>query len=294
MQGLANGLAVHVRIAVHVAADPGTEVQDARYIELFRGNGKGLGQRRLDFFVKERHDAVEDVDQIKEHVLALVDHRQAFTGMLFGLPDAGDLEPHARPQGIQFGGGRGRIQPIEQVVRDVLLLAQDRAPGGFGRMPREHRLDAHGGDQFQCLLQRHSVALQSRDAIRDAAGLRGARIVEILPAPANSMDLLRRVHGLEPNRKRTRQIGRCRRRSVHRALLQLGPVRGIALAPLNCREPIAFHELEKFLAPLVAKRLADQGAEGMHVLAQRRILDGKLNALAIHNARLSRIQGEIL
>jgi hypothetical protein len=25
----------------------------------------------------------------------------------------------------------------------------------------------------------------------------------------------------------------------------------------------------------------------MHVLAQRRVLDGKLNALAIHNARLS-------
>ena len=39
MQGLANGLAVHVRIAVHVAADPGTEMQDARHVQLFHRHG---------------------------------------------------------------------------------------------------------------------------------------------------------------------------------------------------------------------------------------------------------------
>ena len=35
MQGLSDGLAVHVRIAVHVAAHPGAEMQNARHIERF-------------------------------------------------------------------------------------------------------------------------------------------------------------------------------------------------------------------------------------------------------------------
>ena len=60
----------------------------------------------------------------------------------------------------------------------------------------------------------------------------------------------------------------------------------IALAAPNCLAPIAFDLLEKLLAALVAKRLADQAAERMYILAQRGVFDRKLNALAIHNARL--------
>jgi hypothetical protein len=242
-------------------------MQNARRLERFHRNCVGLGQRRLDLLIEQRHHAVQNVDQIKQNVLALVDHRQAFTGMLFGLPDAGNLEPYSRPQGMQFGGRRGGIVPVQQVMRDVLLLAQDGASGRFGRMPGEHRLDAHGSNQFQRLLEGHPAALQARDAISDAAGLRCARIVEVLAPPPHSMDLLRRVHRQEPNRERTRQVGRHRRRSTLRAPLQLVPLRGVALAPVNCRDPIPLHELEEFLAALVAKRLAYQGAQDVHVLA---------------------------
>ncbi len=137
------------------------------------------------------------------------------------------------------------------------------------------------------LLQRQSVALQPRDAIRNAAGLRCARVAEVLPAPAHPVHLLRRVHRLKPDGERTGQVRRRGRRAVHRARLQFCRTRGVAFAPANGRKPIAFHQGEEFLASLVAQRLADQGAQGMHVIAQAGVFGGKLNALAIHNARLS-------
>src|SRR5665213_1037143 len=64
--------------------------------------------------------------------------------------------------------------------------------------------------------------------------------------------------------------------------------------PAQRRQTIPFHELEEVLASLIAQRLADQGAKRVHVLAQRLVLDRKLNALAIHNARLVGKHGEIL
>ena len=52
---------------------------------------------------------------------------------------------------IELGARRAGILTVEQILRDVLLLAQDRAAGGFGRMCREHRLDAHRSNQFAAL-----------------------------------------------------------------------------------------------------------------------------------------------
>ena len=58
MQRLADGLTVHVGIAVHVAADPGTEMQDARHLERVDRYAVRLRQSRLDFLVKQRHHAI--------------------------------------------------------------------------------------------------------------------------------------------------------------------------------------------------------------------------------------------
>jgi hypothetical protein len=44
----------------------------------------------------------------------------------------------------------------------------------------------------------------------------------------------------------------------------------------------------------VSLHLADQCAQGVHVVSQCVVLDGKLNALAIHSARLSGVNEEIL
>ena len=73
---------------------------------------------------------------------------------------------------------------------------------------------------------------------------------------------------------------------------KLEGARGFALAAANRRAPIGLDHPEIFLAPLVAKRLSDQIAERVHILAQRLFLDLKLNCLAIHNARLVPMDGE--
>ncbi len=198
LQGLANRLAVHVRIAVHIAAHPGSEAQDVRHVQRFNRHGIGVRQRRLDFLIEQRHDAVEDVDQIKQYMLAFVNHGQAFTRMLLGLPDAGDLQPYPRPQHVQFRPGGSWIGTVQQLMRNVLLLAQDGAPCGFGGMRREYRLNAHVTDELQRLFKRHAAALQPSDAIGDSARLRCAGIAQVFAAPAYAVRFFCRVHRHEP------------------------------------------------------------------------------------------------
>ena len=55
-----------------------------------------------------------------------------------------------------------------------------------------------------------------------------------------------------------------------------------ALAPRDGAQPVPFDEFEELLAALIAQDLADEGAEGVHVLAQRSVLRRELNVLAIH------------
>ncbi len=247
-----------------------------------------MSQRRLDFLVEQRHHAVQNVDQIEQHVLALVDHRQTLARMLLGLPDAGDFRSHAGPERVHLGARGSRVGPLQQVMRDVLLLAQNGASRGFGRMCREHRLDAHLADELHGLRQRHPGALQAADAIGDAARLRGARIAQVFAAPAHAVRLFRGIDRHEPNGERPRKIGGGRRRAAGRAVLQIGGALRVAFAPLERGDTIALDQIEELFAALIAKRLADQAAQRMHILAQRGVLDRKLNALAIHNARLSR------
>jgi len=112
-------------------------------------------------------------------------------------------------------------------------------------------------------------------------------VVVSMAAPAYAVRFFRRVHRHEPDGKRAGKIGGRRRRSALSAPLQFRRAAGVALAAQDRRKSIALDELEELLASLVAKRFTDQAAERMHVLAQRGVLDRKLNALAIHNARLS-------
>ena len=135
-----------------------------------------MRQRRLDLFVEQRHDAIQNIDEIEQHVLAFIDHRQALARVLLGLPDAGDLQPHARPEHLELSPRGSRIGSLQQIMRNVLLLAQNCAARGFGGMRREHRLDAHPAHQLQRLIQRHAGALQASDAISDTARLKGVRV----------------------------------------------------------------------------------------------------------------------
>ena len=293
LQGVADRLAMHIGVAVHVAADPRTEMQNARHVKRLHRHRIGGGECALHLFVEQRHDAIQDLDQVEEHVLPLVGNRERFAWMILGLPDARDLELHPRPQCGGFAGGQRRIEAVEQILGDPLLLAQNGAARRFGGMGGEHRLDAEGGDQFERPLERQPVAFEPRDAVGDAARLGVGRIVQILPATADAVHLFCGIDHLEPDRKCPREIGCGCGRSIEGAPLQTaeGAPRSariagrLRLARLECSAPITLDQFEKILATLIAQHLADELSKFMDVLPQARVLGGEPNALPVHNAR---------
>ena len=128
----------------------------------------------------------------------------------------------------RLGGRERRIEPAEQQLRDLLLLAQHRAPGRFGRMRGEHRLDPDLDHEAADLVEREPLRLEPASRPRHAAGLRRA-FVEILAAAADAMHLLGHVDHLEP-RSKTRAPGRALPRPARRACGT--PARG---RPRRCR-----------------------------------------------------------
>ena len=110
---------------------PPTQVpkrSSARQLERVGRHAVELLQRLRDLVVERRHDAIQDLGEIEQHVLALVRDGELLARMILGLPAGGDLGAHRAPElraapcGVSVG-----IQPIEQQPRDVLLLAQHRA-----------------------------------------------------------------------------------------------------------------------------------------------------------------------
>ena len=150
---LADRLGVNVRVAVHVATDPGAEAQDGGQLDGVRGHAVMLLERLRDLLVEGRHDAIEDLDQIEEHLLALIAHGQPLARQLLGLPGGGELDADAAPQIARILRRQHRVEPVEQVLRDPLLLAQQRAAGRLHGMRGEHRLDAQAAEEGQHLLE---------------------------------------------------------------------------------------------------------------------------------------------
>ena len=180
--------------------------------------------------------------------------------------------------------GRERgIEALEQVVRDALLLAQQRAAIGFGGMRGEYRLDRQTLDEIERLGERPAVRLQSGDCVLDAAGLRPLAVLEeVVAAAPDAMHLLGEIDRLEPGGEGPHQVARQRRRPVAHACGELRPGVALAGAPTDRGHPVQLHQLEQLLAALLAQDLADQGAERVHIVAQRRVLGGELDVAAVH------------
>ncbi len=289
LQGLAYGFAVDIGVPVHIAADPGAEPQDAGHVQRFFRDAERACESGLDFLVEQRHHPIQDLDQVEKDVLALVRHREAFAWMLLGLPDARDVEPHPRPQGIELGDHQRGIEPVEQPLGDVLLLSQDRPPRRLGGMRGEYRLDAHRSDQRERPLERETLALEARDAFGYAAGLQRARVVEVLAAAAHAVNFLGRVHREKPCGEGPCQVGGGRGLAARGPPLQIAVLRD-TLAPRDRGPPIPFHEREELVAPLVAQDLADETPQRVHIVAQPQILRRELNAFAVHHGREINLQ----
>ena len=147
-EGFADALGVHVQGGLHVAADPGAEAQYQRQLDIMGRLTVHLDQRRTYLLIEMRHDAVKDLAQIENRMLALIRHRQAFARVIGGLPVGGHLATHLFPKLSAFARSEHRIAALEQQLGDALLAFEDRAPCGLNRVGHQHRLNTEGAQQL--------------------------------------------------------------------------------------------------------------------------------------------------
>ena len=141
-QGLPDRVGAHVRVAVHVAADPGGEL-DQWACDL-DGLPEHIAEGALDLLVEGGDDPVEHVGEVEEHVLDLLGDGRLARELLLGLPGGGDLQGDLLVEGREGDGlelvlGEARDQGTGQ----ALLLLEQGAPHRLGGVGGEHRLEAH-------------------------------------------------------------------------------------------------------------------------------------------------------
>ena len=245
----ADGLGVHVRQPVHVAADPRAEMQQLRDLHLPRLVTEDERQRCLDRLVEHRQDVVDDLDEEEEHVLALVRDRQLFARIVRGLPAGRQLGAHALERHAALDRRQRRIEPAHQQARDALLLAQQGAARRLGRVRRKHRLDAEAPEQLDHLLEAVTDRAQPLEALGQAAGLLGTAVVQVLAPAAHAVHLLRHVDHLEPGGERADQFGGLLRRPAVGPHDQLHGRFRVAVATADRHLPVTLDFLEQASPP---------------------------------------------
>jgi len=165
-----------------------------------------------DFLVEIRHDPIQHLGQIKQHVLAFVGKRQALSWMILGLPAGGELGADATDRSLLLGGRKCRVKSIVEQLRQSQLLAKDGASRRLRRVRHEHRRDVQGADQLEQLLEREASGLQLRNGIAHAPGLWTLGIVlKIRATSAYAVHLLGQIDRLEPHGKGALEIARLMR-----------------------------------------------------------------------------------
>ncbi len=274
-QRLAHALGRDVRVTVHVAADPGRELDHGRHAKPRAALDEGLRQRGLERLVELRHHAVEHVRQEEQHVLGLIAEVHLLARELLGLPAGRHLEPDRPELGGDLVGRHVGVEHVQQVARDVLLLAQQGAARDLGRMGREDGLDAGPGDGLLDAVGVDAFGLEPLQHVPEPERLRLRRFLGIgAPAPY-AVNLLGHVDDLEVGRERSDEVACRARRQRREQGPELGEGAAVAFAVRDRSTPRGLDEVVQRLAGLLANELADELAEPMHVLAQRLILLGE-------------------
>lgn len=269
-QGGADGVRADVGVAVHVAADPAPEANQGA-LEHQRAT-VGLLEAPLNLGVERRHDPVDHVRQVEEHVLELLAHGRLVSQLLVRLPRRGDVELHQLSgRGDLFGRHGALVEALDQHSRDALLLAEDRAPDGLGGVGGEHGLDQQTLEGLLDLFPLDARGGQGLEDGPDAAGLRFT-VAEPVHSPADAVDALGHVHEAEVGGEGPDDL-------VAQVLIE--PVEEadqlllglLAAAPPAAREQArALHGGEELLIAQLLEEPAEQLAEPANVPAQREVL----------------------
>ncbi len=278
IQRVADGAGIHVRVAVHVAAHPGTEAQQARQRQLL---SIGIAQRLLQRFVQHRNHPVQHLHQVEANVLAFVVDRGPHRRGIGGLPRR--RECHAETRGIGSGLARRAlaIQVVHQAGHHQLLFFQQRAAHRFGGVRGEHRFDVDARQPLRQLVQAHALRLQVLQRILQAIGLRsGSTRTLVVAAAADAVHALGDVDHLEVRAECTHHGFGLLRRAPGQAIGQLGQ-RCLVFAPRDGAGAHVLDIIEERGGNLFDQQVADQCTKAAHIIAKRKIGGSEFDAAAV-------------
>ncbi len=154
-QGIGDGGSTDIGVAVHVAADPGTETQ---HIGQFVHRAIAVAQGALQLAVERRQHPIQGLDQVVTDLFQFVTDGRFLRRRECRLPRRGQRHPHPFEHPLALARGQVAVDVLDQTTGDLPFLFQQHAPGGFGGVGGEHRLDVQPGQQFGQPLGRHLLA----------------------------------------------------------------------------------------------------------------------------------------
>ena len=206
--------------------------------------------------------------------------------MLIGLPARRHEQADVLQRRLGFLRGHRRVQEFDEVLHDLLFLAQDRSACRLGRVRGEDGLDAQLVEQLDERIGIEAVCLEADERVLESARLVLGVAAQVLAPAADAVNLLGRIHHLEVGREaandRQREIGV----EVADEFREFLAGRLVVLAPPDRPQARSLDKVEQRLAALFAYQLADHCAERAHVIAQRLFLVLELDVLAAHGPEL--------
>ncbi len=278
IQGVADGAGIHVRIAIHVAAHPRAEAQQARQRQFLP---IGIQQCLLQRFVQHRNHPVQHLHQIEADMLALVFHGRAHGRGIGGLPRGG--QRHAETRGVsgRFARRALAVEVVDQAGHHQLLFLQQRAADRLGRVRGEHRLDVDARQPLGQFVQGDALCLEVDQCVLQAIGLRrGGTGALVVAAAADAVHPLGDVHHLEIGTERTHHRFGARRWQAGQRIVEIGQG-GVAFTAGDGARTHLFHIIEKLRGDLLGEQVADQCAESAYIVTQGNIGSGKNDAATV-------------
>ena len=267
-----DGLGIDVGIAVHVAADPRSEMHDVRNLDVLAFLAINTVDGRAYVLVKRGHRAIQDVGYEEQHVLQFVRDRHAFGGVFRGLPAGRREQSNVLQRGVGLLRRHGRVEHVDQVFDDVLFLAQDRAAGCLRRVCRKHGLDRQRVEQRLQAFRVEAGRLEFHERVFESARLVDGDVAQVFSPPADAMHFLGGVHHLEIGRETAHELRGGAGFQVPDQRHEFFAGFLVTFAPPDRTEPRIFDHLEQRFAVLLSYEFADHRAERANVVAQGLVL----------------------
>ena len=245
-----NGLCIDVGIAIHVAANPGCEVHDARNFQraaFFAIDARGC---MLNVFVKRRHRPIQNIRDEEQYMLQFIRHRHVLGRVLGGLPASGHLEFDVLDARPLFLHGHRRVQHVDKPPHDMLFLAQNRASRRLSWVCGEYGFDTNTIKQILKTAEVESGSLKPNQCLFQTARLILTDLLQIFAPPSYAMHFLRRIDHLKVRGECPNDFHGQRQIQVTNRAFQVVARQLVALAPSYRLQARRLDELEQLIATL--------------------------------------------